>query len=209
MPAWRDRECKSCKKIEYTASKSEDCAECFQAKKKNADVASELERIEAWGYEYLDGPTYNNFNKRVYKLRTPCEHEWTVVFSNLIKQTKNAEEKGNPPPCGLCGGKLRMKKALVGYVAAHGRDYDLTEFNQYKLKVRRMSDVTLKTFESELNPNNVKRGLAGVEGAYHLDHIIPIIECFKKGWTPEQAAAKENLKLIPFQDNLSKGAKVE
>jgi hypothetical protein len=206
MPAWRDRECKSCKKIEYTASKSEDCAECFQAKKKNADVASELERIEAWGYEYLDGPTYNNFNKRVYKLRTPCEHEWTVVFSNLIKQTKNAEEKGNPPPCGLCGGKLRMKKALVGYVAAHGKDYDVKKANHYTQLVRKLTEHTYRENIDELNPNRLTRGL---NHGHHLDHIVPIIECFKKGWTPEQAAAKENLKLIPFQDNLSKGAKLE
>lgn len=55
---------------------------------------------------------------------------------------------------------------------------------------------TLENFES--------RGRAGIEGAYHLDHIVSISEGFKKKIAPEIIGGMENLKFITWEDNLKK-----
>jgi hypothetical protein len=50
--------------------------------------------------------------------------------------------------------------------------------------------------------SEVKRGKTNVEGAYQIDHIKPIIDCWYDGWTPEQAADVTNLRFIPWEENL-------
>jgi len=54
--------------------------------------------------------------------------------------------------------------------------------------------------------NSDKRGLTGVDGAYHLDHKFSIFEGFKQGVEPEIIGNINNLEFIPWEDNLSKGS---
>ena len=48
-----------------------------------------------------------------------------------------------------------------------------------------------------------KRGKCDVKGAYQIDHIKPIIDCWYDKWTPEQAADLTNLRFVPWKENLS------
>jgi 5-methylcytosine-specific restriction endonuclease McrA len=76
---------------------------------------------------------------------------------------------------------------------------------EYKRYTRQVHGLSQKIYEKNkhvINPNNVPRTLCGVEGGWQLDHIIPIKECFKKGMTPEQAASINNLRMLPWKDNL-------
>ena len=50
-----------------------------------------------------------------------------------------------------------------------------------------------------------KRGKCGVEGAYQLDHIISINEGWSNKIPAEEIAKWENLRMIPWKDNLLKG----
>jgi len=54
--------------------------------------------------------------------------------------------------------------------------------------------------------NSDKRGLTGIDGAYHLDHKFSIFEGFKQGVEPEIIGGISNLEFIPWEDNLSKGS---
>ena len=42
-------------------------------------------------------------------------------------------------------------------------------------------------------------------GGYALDHRVSIYKAFRAGWPVEQAAALDNLQLVPIGENLRKG----
>lgn len=209
MPKWRERTCTSCQSVMLTASKSEICIACCGKNKALGAVDKEKQIIEDYGYVIVGEPTKNNFGKRVYTLIAPCcDSEFSTVFGNLITGIKKNEQSGyNKLPCGVCGPKHRMHTALKSYVEKNGIDYDLATFKQYKRKVHGLSDLVYEANKSALNPDDtLVRALAGTDGAYHLDHIVPIIECFKRGWTPERAADISNLQMLHWKDNLTKGS---
>jgi 5-methylcytosine-specific restriction endonuclease McrA len=209
MPKWINRTCAntSCSKVEYTASQSKFCRLCAEENKRADLIAADPVTIKEWGYEIIDGPSWDKFNHRVYKVLTPCGHEWEAPFTNLLKQVKNAQLKGLRPACGICGPKHRMKTALASYVEKNGIEYDLTVANEYRRKVRGITENNYKANKHIINPNNLPRGRAGTLGAHNIDHIIPIITAFKEGWPVEKAGAVENLQMLEWQDNLSKGSK--
>ena len=79
---------------------------------------------------------------------------------------------------------------------------------EYKRYSRRVHVLTHKVYEehkNEINPNNYPRGLAGVDGVYHLDHIVSIRYGFDNNIPEEQIAVKENLQMLPWKENISKG----
>jgi 5-methylcytosine-specific restriction endonuclease McrA len=205
MTTWKERECIECKQVLNTASKSPICLTCKCKLKSKDAVVRELEIISDYGYETVGEPTKNKFGKRVYELIAPCcGGKFSTVFGNLLSGIKKNEQSGyNKLPCGLCGPKHRMETALKGYVANNGRDYDLQKFEDYSIQVRGYSEGIYRRNLSIINPLNLKRG----KFDHHLDHIVPIITAFKEGWTVERAGAVENLQMLEWQDNLSKGSK--
>ncbi len=86
-----------------------------------------------------------------------------------------------------------------------GMDYDLyletlPAFKKYKQLVYKLTE------KEDLNKlsNYEKRGKAGVDGAYHLDHKFSINEGFKQGIEPEIIANINNLWFIPWEENIKK-----
>lgn len=202
MPKFRDRECATCGSIlKNTASRAEICLGCQKKQKKERDAANEVAQLHEWQYIVISGPWLDKFNHRCYKVKTPCNHEWEAPFNNLKKQILNAQAKGLRPACGVCGPQHRMKTALDGFMDKYARDYDLNEYNDYMRKVRGLSNVNYKRFKNVINPNNLPRG----HHEYHLDHIVPIIECFKRGLPAEEAARPDNLQMLHCKENLAKG----
>jgi|GEM_PF-2978267 len=78
----------------------------------------------------------------------------------------------------------------------------LPEYLKYKNMVLK---ITRKQPIQNL-PNYDKRGLAGVEGAYHLDHKYSILEGFKNDISPEIIGSINNLEFIPWIENTRKKA---
>jgi transposase-like protein len=76
----------------------------------------------------------------------------------------------------------------------------------YKKYRRKVINITNKQPIESLS-NYEKRGLAGVEGAYHLDHKYSILEGFKNDISPEIIGNINNLEYITWEDNLSKKEK--
>lgn len=81
-----------------------------------------------------------------------------------------------------------------------------SEFKRYRNKVEFLTEKTYVEFIEEINPNRLPRTLAGVEGGYHLDHIISVKEGFIKGLDPEKIANKENLQMLPWLENVRKSS---
>ncbi len=100
-----------------------------------------------------------------------------------------------------------MAFAMAAFVAKYGiTEAQMVEYERYCKKVRTLSDKIYKENITEINPLGLKRGQRSED--YHLDHIMPIIEGFVQGLTPEFMARKENLQMLPAKDNLSKGRKL-
>lgn len=75
-----------------------------------------------------------------------------------------------------------------------------TEFQSYRHKV----DVLTKKQPIHLLENFDKRGRAGDEGAYHLDHIISVWYGYHNNIPPEEIADISNLRMIPWMENQQK-----
>jgi hypothetical protein len=79
-----------------------------------------------------------------------------------------------------------------------------SEFNKYRTEVNRYT----KQQPVSMLENYSKRGLAGVKGAYHLDHIYSIKQGFIEGIPANVIGDIKNLRFIPWEDNIKKSSKL-
>jgi hypothetical protein len=85
------------------------------------------------------------------------------------------------------------------------QDYldSLPEWKKYKINVWRITNQqqinTLEHFD--------KRGVNGQDGAYTLDHIISIKKGFIENISPEIIGNINNLQMLPWEENITKGWK--
>lgn len=75
-------------------------------------------------------------------------------------------------------------------------------YKRYAGLVHALSQEIYEQYIDLINPNQYPRTLCGVEGGWQLDHIMPIKECFEKAIPAEQAASLNNLRMLPWKDNL-------
>jgi hypothetical protein len=81
---------------------------------------------------------------------------------------------------------------------------DRPEYIRYQQTVHNLSHKTYLENKDIINPNNYLRGRAGVKGAYQLDHITTIKEGFNRGISPEEMSKVENLRMLPWSENLKR-----
>ena len=77
-------------------------------------------------------------------------------------------------------------------------------FKQYRNRVAVRTEKVYEEYQHEINPEGYMRGLAGVEGAWHLDHIVSVREGFDNSTSVEEICKKENLQMLPWLDNILK-----
>jgi hypothetical protein len=124
-----------------------------------------------------------------------CGHMFDVTPLNLI-QSKIS--------CSTCGIKYRISNATA-WSKANSAKWQLTAtaWQKYKSRVSALTEQNYEKYRSQINPNNLPRGLAGIDGAYHLDHIIPKRWCFDNQIPAEICAHPDNLQLLQWFDNVS------
>lgn len=125
-----------------------------------------------------------------------CDHVFLVKVGNILD---------GATVCGVCGPTKRAAIALKGYVDKYGRTYDITKWADYKREVWVLTNLYYKANVHKLNPMGLPRRRAGSHpDAVNLDHLIPMIYCFKNKLPIEFAADPENIRMIPAVENLSK-----
>jgi hypothetical protein len=77
-----------------------------------------------------------------------------------------------------------------------------TEFYRYKAVVTYLTEK----LRNKLTIGYVT-GLAGIEGAYHIDHKYSILNGYKNKISPLVIGHLQNLEMIPWKENVSKHAK--
>jgi hypothetical protein len=85
---------------------------------------------------------------------------------------------------------------------------DTSEYKKYRQKVNLLTEKNYVKFKNVVNPENKPRTLCGVDGGYQLDHIYPVYEGFVNNIPPEEIAKVENLRVIPWKENLIKKNKI-
>jgi len=98
----------------------------------------------------------------------------------------------------LNGGRDGKRNANYGKFKDHSINLDFKLYNQ------RIRVLTERNKHLIPNFNESIRGRVGETGAYQIDHKKSIIECWREGISPEQAADVSNLQFIPWQENLRK-----
>ena len=79
----------------------------------------------------------------------------------------------------------------------------LPAWRAYKIDVWRITNQQPLHILENFN----KRGVNGQTGAYTLDHIISIKKGFIENITPEQIGHIDNLQMLPWEENITKGWK--
>jgi len=146
----------------------------------------------------------------VRKGKTPWNKGLTVedprVASYVDKQTGQIRQGNYMSPTKWQGsgnpwyGKNRSKDNSPRY---NGEQYN-RELSDYRHRVIWLSEITYEKYKNQINPMNYPRTLAGVDGGFHLDHIYPIAEGFDNNIPPEMLAELENLRLLPWRENVAK-----
>jgi len=95
----------------------------------------------------------------------------------------------------LKGNSTKAKNGLITDPAT--RD----EFYRYKRVVYYFTNRVKKEIAS-----GYKLGLAGTEDSYHVDHIYSVLEGYVNKVSPRVIGSKENLRVIPWKDNVSKSS---
>lgn len=87
------------------------------------------------------------------------------------------------------------------------RRLDTPEYRKYKNRVATLTKYVYEQNKDIINPKNLKRTIAGVDGGYHLDHIVSCREGFERGIPPEIISSVDNLQMLPWRENIMKGRK--
>jgi len=82
------------------------------------------------------------------------------------------------------------------------RNPNTPEYKRYSRNVHGLSQEVYNKNIDIINPQRHPRTLCGVEGGWQLDHIVPIKECFERGLTVEEASNINNLRMLPWRENL-------
>jgi hypothetical protein len=77
-------------------------------------------------------------------------------------------------------------------------------YKKYRNRVQTLTERVYKKHIDIINPDNHPRTLAGVEGGWQLDHIIEVRFGFDNDIPPEAISELENLRMLPWKENLER-----
>lgn len=121
-----------------------------------------------------------------------------------------------------CAGKANMTASRKEHLAVGSRksdhrrregwgewskNPDLSNYRKYVNRVHRLTRVVYEKHHDIINPEGHPRTRCGVDNGWQLDHIMSIHEAYKLQWPAEKAAALENLRMLPWRENLARNRK--
>ena len=143
----------------------------------------------------------NNTPIMVTVKNSKCGHEFTISAVNLL--THNIS-------CTVCGVEKRSAQLTqTSYNRSEEWRKTASEWKQYKSDVMKLTRINYKSHKHQINPHGFPQGKAGVEGAYHLDHIVPIRYCYKQQIPVELCAHPDNLQLLSWRENVGSRDKLK
>lgn len=182
------KECKSCRDLKLKTTMAG--MNCGKPRRKDSDIEKKYFRDCPECNMPMGYATESGMNEAIRK-NTICNSCASVKY---LKAPKNwiSKEQIN---------KMRATKAGFDSFEEYVENYP--EKEMYKRNVWRL------TYQNDLTvlENWDKRGRCGVKGAYQLDHIYPISKGYENKIPPEKLAQMDNLRMIPWKENLLKSNK--
>lgn len=132
---------------------------------------------------------------------TNCGHIFECSPANLLTRNVN---------CPICNAQ-RKREAFQQFNIDRQIEYQKTAsaWNIYRHRVYQLTRQTYKEHLQTINPNNLMRGKAGVDGAYHLDHLVPVRYCFDNDIPSHICAHHTNLQMLHWNDNIGSRDKLK
>lgn len=130
-----------------------------------------------------------------------CGHTFISTVINLLSTDMT---------CSICGKEERTTH-INKWSLANSEEWKKTAdiWQMYKSKVTKLSRISYKKNKEKINPNNLPTGRAGTEGAYHIDHIVPMRYCFINYVPEEICAHPDNLQMLGWRDNIGSRDKLK
>jgi len=125
--------------------------------------------------------------KSKIKVRCSNEHISDKTYENFIRKDK----------------KYICERCYYESISLNLTDEELSKIDNYKKQVRALTAKNYKKYKSFINPKNLKIG----KSDFHLDHRYSIYEGYRNNVDVKIISAKENLEIIPYNENLSKQQK--
>lgn len=97
--------------------------------------------------------------------------------------------------------KCRITKEINGSMIP------LSEYSNWELYCKHVSTYTFNNNLKTLENWDLRGNHATNKDAWHLDHIVSVIDGFKNNVLPSIIGSIHNLRMIPWRDNISKGGK--
>ena len=130
-----------------------------------------------------------------------CGHIFECSPTNLLTNNVNCPE---------CGKEERMN-LLIQWSKNNSKKWRETasEWHLYRKDAHNATHNTYVKYKDKINPKDLPRGLAGVDGAYQLDHIVPVRFCFDNNIPIDVCSDITNLQMCKWEDNLSSKASIK
>ena len=168
-------------------------------------------------YSGVKKPEYKRYSseKKHFKECILCGGQMGYATKKLLLQSMRLKTV-----CNTCSGvinkkgyKLNSKLTTEDRLEAIAKREGYPDYKTYyatfedrKKYHRRVWNLTYKQ-PIELLENFDRRGKSGIDGAYQIDHIIPIKYGFENGVSAEEIAHINNLRMLTWEENISKGSK--
>jgi hypothetical protein len=179
------------------------CPKCNIANKYDRKRLLFLQKIKDRGFILLtqnyDGNQHQT--EKITVTNTICNHTFDILPRNIISRNVN---------CPICN---KEQKIQTLNNSSHKRSEEwqktASDWKIYKSNVSELTRLNYKLHQQQINPHNLLRGVAGTEGAHHLDHIVPIRYCFENDIPVEICAHPDNLQLLGWRENVGSRDKLK
>jgi hypothetical protein len=132
------------------------------------------------------------------------EQKKKISESNRKTKALNPKEPWNKGKKGLQVAWNKGLKKQEPLEILERDDPVYSNFRKYRNRVATRTRKNYELYKADINPENYKLGKAGIDGAYQIDHIVTVRHGFEQGIPIETIASPENLRVIPWLENVQK-----
>jgi len=209
---YKDRYKRTQEKLKKTNLKKYGVEYNFSLKEnKEKERATKLERYGNENYNNRDSAIKTNRENGTYEENhikakiTSLEKYGDKNFRNIDKQKQTKLEKYGDENFNNADIAQEQKRKTMEEKGLWIPEDKMSDWQKYKLEVRRLTEKNYKKYKDIINPNNYNRVLCGEDG-YQLDHIISVYKGFNEEIKPEVIADPNNLQMLFWKENRTKGA---
>ena len=189
----------------YTKYGHNGCPECNQQRRNNRYTEKQqdfIQKITDRGFRILSEYDGNQHQmEKITVMNKKCGHSFEVLPRNIISRNVN---------CPICNKDEKIKTLNA---SSHQRSLEWNEtastWKIYKSRVTKLTRLNYKKSKHQINPDGLPQGKAGVDGAYHLDHIVPIRYCFNHNIPYDICAHPDNLQMLGWRENVGSRDKLK